>query len=200
VRKQTLSFLMTFFLLATSVGKAAENLTLEENFLEGNKKIEGSWFGGKNFTPNGCSRGFYSARAKFSAVLQKIKIDLTEENTVNIAAILSQGYVRVDGDYLGDLSGCWNASGWIGAGIDSIDIRARVLVKTLEDSPKVDVEVYHVNFGHLRLGSYCPEWLEIWLTDSLNKATVYIWKTKLGDWLNRHATDYFNSLKDKRKL
>jgi hypothetical protein len=189
---------MTFLLAATSVGSAAEKFDLQGNFLKENKKIGGSWYGGKNFTPDWCSRGFYSARAKFSAVLQTIKMELKEDNKMEITATLSQGYARVDGDYLGDLSGCWNVSGWLGVGTDSLDVRA--LVTVMEDSPNVNVKVYQVKFGHLRLGRYCPEWLETWLTDSLNKTVVYIWETRLGDWLNQHTTDYFNSLKDKRGI
>ena len=69
-----------------------------------------------------------------------------------------------------------------------------------EDSPNVDVKVYYAKLGRLRLGRYCPEWLERFLTDSLNKALVNIWETRLGDWLNDYVTDYFNSIKDKRGL
>lgn len=192
---------MRVYLLAiltvTSMGRALDTQLLEGDFLSENKKIEGSWWGGKNFTPKVCSNlGFYIGRAKLSAVVDQIRMDLSGDNEMNVEATLRQGYGRVEGEYLGDLSGCMAVSGWLGVGTESVDIRAKVTMS--EESSNVTVKVYHLKFGRLSLGRYCPDFLANFLTDSLNKAFVYIWETQLGDWLNKYLTDYFNSLKDRR--
>ena len=194
---QVLKSFWVFSLLATHI-HAFDTQQLAGKFLNENKRIEGKWFGGRNFTPSLCSRGFYLGRAEFTSRLDEIKMDLSGDNQLDISAFLSDAYGRVEGDYLGDYSGCVNASGWLGAGIESIALKAKVTMR--EDSPNVDVKVYYAKLGRLRLGRYCPEWLERFLTDSLNKALVNIWETRLGDWLNDYVTDYFNSIKDKRGL
>lgn len=191
--------LFVFSLLSISVfGQSVDSQSLEGSFLDENKQIAGSWWGGKNFTPKMCSSGFYIGRAKFSAVVDRIKMDLSDDNVMNISAVLRQGYAKVEGEYLGDLSACIATSGWLGVGTDSIDVRA--LAKMSEESSDITVKVYHLKFGRLSLGRYCPEFLEKFLTDSLNKAFVYIWETRLGDWINEYLTDYFNSLKEKRGI
>ncbi|MFM8316440.1 MAG: hypothetical protein ACKOA8_19340, partial [Deltaproteobacteria bacterium] len=153
---------------------------------------------GRNFTPNVCSRGFYSLRVKGRAFLEKVEMNLQSDNELDVYGSLSNAYGRVEGDYLGDYSACQNASGWLGVGVDSIKVRAKVTVP--DDDSKVTVKVYSVILGRVHLGDYAPEWFESISTECLNRAFTYIWTTRLGDWLNQYLSDYFNSLKDKRGI
>lgn len=199
MRNNWLKVCLLVMLSFNLVGKALDTQLMEGDFLGENKKIEGSWWGGKNFTPKACSHlGFYLGRAHLSAVVDQIRMDLSGDNEMNISATLRQGYGRIEGEYLGDLSACLAVSGWLGVGTESIDVKAKV--KMSEENSNVTVKVYHLKFGRLNLGRYCPEFLTNFLTDSLNKAFVYIWETQVGDWVNKYLTDYFNSLKDKRGI
>ena len=168
------------------------------DFLEDNKIIEGTWFGGQNFTPNLCPRGFYSSRVKAQARVNQVKMDLASDNVMDVYGSLVDAHGYVEGEYLGDYSACQNVGGWLGVGVDRIDVRAKITVP--DDSSKVTIRVYSLKLGRLHLGSYVPQWFENFVTDSVNQAFVYVWQTRLGEWLNENITYYFNSIKDKRAL
>jgi hypothetical protein len=168
------------------------------DFLNENKILEGSWLGGQNFTPNLCPRGFYTSKVDARAKVNQVKMDLASDNVMDVYGSLVEAYGRVEGEYLGDYSACQNAWGWLGVGIDRIDVRAKITVP--DDSSQVTVRVYSLKLGRIHLGEYVPQWFEGLVTDSINQAFVYVWETRLGDWLNQNITYYFNSIKDKRGL
>jgi hypothetical protein len=185
-------------LSAADVFAALDSSSLAGDFLEENKVLEGEWTGGKNFTPKACARGFYSFRVKAKGTLDKVKMDLTGDNEMDVYGKVSDAYGRVSGEYLGDYSACQNVAGWLGIGIDSIEVKTKVHVT--DESDKIKLKVYQLKLGRLRLGKHVPDWFENLATRSVNKALIYVWKTQLGDWLSARLGDYINSLKDKRGL
>lgn len=201
MKRATLLQLFVFigFLLSPSLfGNDGMVSAMAGDFLNENKILEGSWLGGQNFTPNLCPRGFYTSKVEARARVNEVKMDLASDNTMDVYGSLVEAYGRVEGEYLGDYSACQNVGGWLGVGIDRIDVRAKITVP--DDSPEVTVRVYSLKLGRIHLGSYVPEWFESLVTDSINQAFVYLWETQLGDWLNQNISYYFNSIKDKRGL
>ncbi len=171
---------------------------LSGDFIKENKVLKGSWSGGKNFTPRACSRGFYIGRAKVKGLFENVKMELLDENVMDVYASIVDVYARVEGEYLGDYSACQNVSGWLGVLADRIEVQAKVTIP--DSSDKVKIKVSLVKLGHLHFGNYVPKWFENLATDSLNQALVQIWKTCLGEWLNQRFSDYFNGLHGKRGI
>jgi len=187
-------FLWNGWVLADSTSPSI----MSGDFLQEHKSLEGNWFGGKNFTPKLCPRGFYLSRAKIKGLFEKVKMDLSAENEMDIYASIVDAMGRVEGEYLGDLSSCLNVAASAGISSDRVEVRAKVTIP--DNSDKVSVKVYFLKVGHLKFGNYVPRWFEDLATDSLNQALVYVWQTCLGDWLNQRFSDYFNSLQDKRGI
>jgi len=194
-----LSLTAVLFLAGSSLqAESTQPSIMSGDFLQEHKSLEGKWFGGKNFTPKLCPRGFYMGRAQIRGLFETVKMDLASDNVMDIYASIVDASGRVEGEYLGDYSSCLNVGASAGISADRVEVRAKVTVP--DNSDRVAVKVYFLKVGRLRFGNYIPEWFEVLATDSLNQALVFVWQTCVGDWLNHRFSDYFNSLQDKRGI
>ncbi|NBY19907.1 hypothetical protein EBQ74_06605 [bacterium] len=189
---------VVFFAGNSLIADSTNPSIMSGDFLKEHKSLEGNWFGGKNFTPRLCPRGFYTGRAKVKGLFENVKMDLSAENEMDIYASIVDASGRVEGEYLGDLSSCLNVSASGSIAADRVEVRAKVTIP--DNAEKVSVKVYYLKVGRLDFGKFVPTWFEQMATDSLNQALVYVWQTCLGEWLNQRFSDYFNSLQDKRGI
>ncbi len=190
--------LSLFFNVLSAQATSLDTSLMAGDFLKDNKILEGRWFGGKNFTGNLC-RSFYSFRVGARGYVDKVEMNLGADNEMDVYGSLSNAHAKVEGEYLGDYSACQNATGWLGIGVDKIEVRSKVHVPEDSVSP-LTVKVYYLKLGGVHLGKYAPEWFEKFVGNSLNSSFAYIWQTCLGNWMNQYLSDYINSLKPQRGL
>lgn len=176
---------------------AAEGGILEEMFSSNGFTIEQDRFRGDFETSDSWRGKLCDGSYKFKGLLAgrvaKLKMDLTEEGTVDVSAELDQISGNVSGNYRSDATLCVPLSKTLKAEVDWFTAEAKVwlIPEGEEGAFRLKVRIQKTALGQIHFPSgLVPNWLEQLLTRLVDKGLNVVWKTQLGDWIGDKVGEY----------
>lgn len=160
----------------------------EAMFLE-NQTFQGNWQERNDWKSTFCSSAFYTYNLGLKAILDDVKLGLQEDGAVN-------AFVRI-GDIFGSAKGslknggtfCQELKANVGVGIEWAEVKANISFGETGTLDEMAIQVTSTRLGKLELGKYFPNWFEDMLTGVANRGLAYIWKSRIGGWLNKKITE-----------
>lgn len=137
-------------------------------------------------------QGVYSYRVILRTQLKDLDIQLAQDGSISLKAVLHEPYVGFQGNYQGAYSFCFPVSNWSGLTAESATIDAQIQFADAEDGRiKVNVKVSSVELGTLMTDNLSQSWEEK-MTGLLNSGLSQVWSSQLGDWFSSQISSVIN--------
>lgn len=178
-------FLSSLFLLLLSGFAIGQEAFLAEPAFDGlvGEKFSKIWAASKEWKGALC-KGGYSYTGNTEAILSEVQIKIEDAETL----LLYADFETVSGFFTGRYKSGYSACVTLKGGMPFEITKAQALVRIHFDSKteKLSLAILETAFGHIHLvGSGVPRWFEDFLTKMVNGSLKYVWKSRLGDWINQ---------------
>ncbi|MFM8270567.1 MAG: hypothetical protein ACKN9V_10295 [Pseudomonadota bacterium] len=169
------------------------NLTeIRRAFLEDHRVFEKVIEGKSQWQSTFC-HGVYSYRILLQTQLRDLDIQLSEDGSVFLKAVLHEPYIGFQGNYQGAYSFCFPVSNWSGLKAESASIEAKVTFTDGDDGRvKVKITINSVELGTLMTDTLSKSWEER-MTQLLNNGLSQVWASQLGDWFSTKISSVVNN-------
>lgn len=189
---------LLFLLSVTSLGIQASDSApfngpaLREAFLKEHRVFEKIVEGKSNWSGTFCN-GNYHYRIMLKTTVDDLNIEVNEDGSLMMRAVVGNPYVGFQGAYQGAYSFCYPIENWSGLGFDKASLEARISFSEAEEGRvHLKVEITSVELGTLVTGGVLSKELEDAVTRSLNQGLSQVWSSELGSWLSQTISYYLN--------
>lgn len=139
-------------------------------------------------------QGTYQYQLRLKTQIQELDIQVEEDGSISIKAVLERPSFALRGSYQGAYSFCYPVGNGTEMEADKVALETRVYFGEGDlEAGQLDlkVEVISLEFGTLRTKTFSSEYDEV-LTRLLNQGLDNLWKSHLGEWFNQTISFFLN--------
>ncbi|NBX75805.1 MAG: hypothetical protein EBQ92_04560 [Proteobacteria bacterium] len=189
--KTSLLILVLSLSAQASLAPFSDISSIRREFLEDHRVFEKVIEGKSEWESTFC-HGVYSYRIMVRTQLKDLDIQLDQDGSVILKAVLHEPYVGFQGNYQGAYSFCFPVSDWSGLTAEDAKIEAKVeFTDTEEGRILVNIKVNSVKLGRLMSDSLYQSWEES-MTRLVNNGLSQVWASQLGDWFSSKISSMVN--------
>jgi len=165
---------------------------LREAFLKEHRVYEKVFEGKSQWSGFFCEGG-YQYRVSLKTTVNDLKIDVLEDGSLVLKAVVGHPYIGFKGGYQGALSFCYPIENNSGLSVEEAILEAHIhFFETEEGRVQLKVDITSVELGTLRTSGTLSREMEEALTRSLNEGLSRLWSSHLGDWLSQTISFFIN--------